>query len=124
MGGARPIPKWCPLMAGQALDVVVSYKGGLFTRDVRREVETAMTQEILEKVRQRQARQGKGLGAQRNTITMDQQPELRLVIRSTRIWPRTKGRAWIFKNVGIIRSMAYRVGQACVKRIALSMGGA
>ena len=122
-GERAPDPKWWRLMA-QGIDIQVSYSGGLFHRDVRRQVEDAMVNEILEKIRQRAPRQGKGLGAQRNTITVDQQPELNMIIRSTKHRPRTTGRAWIRKNLSIIRAMAPRVGRACCKRIALSMGGA
>lgn len=107
------------------LDVKVTVKGGIFKGDIPRIVERQVRQEILNHIEARTSRknQGKGIGARRNTISHSRE-RMELGIASTRIWPRTTGKAWQRKNIRIIKSMAPRVGKKAMERIAEELGGA
>lgn len=106
-----------------AIDVNVTLKGKLFTKKIDDVVKRAIVEEVLVKVDERfgRARQGRGLGAQRNTITR-QRRGLELEVRSTRVWPRTKGTAWTRKNIGTIKSMSGRVARKAATRIVEELG--
>ena len=104
------------------IDVKVTYKGGLFSADLTKVVEAEIHAEILDKVEERTARQGKRIGAQRNTIT-HKRNGLELGIASTLRHPRNTGRTWQGKNIGIIKSMAPRVGNKAGQRIAERLEG-
>ena len=70
----------------------------------------------LETIGKRLQRQGKGLGAQKNTLTRDTQP-LGARIESTLNFPRTVGTAWQQKNEAVAKAMAPRVFNNMAKRI-------
>ena len=70
----------------------------------------------LETFGKRMERQGKGLGAKRNTITRETQP-LGARAQSTLNYPRTTGVAWQRKQEAVMKSMAPRVLNKMVKRI-------
>ena len=106
------------------MDVNVTLRGGIFTKNIPREVQAAINGEIIRKVAERTQRQGRGLGARRNTILQDSISPLELHIGTTANFPRTRGTAWQRKNIGIIRAMAPRVGNRAAQRIADEMGGA
>jgi hypothetical protein len=107
-----------------AIDVKVTLKGPLFSRDLVNRNRKALHQEVIRKVSERMSRKGpqgsggRGIGARRNVVTQRQKAELELLVESTRIWPRTKGTAWTRKNIGIVKSMAPRVLRKAASRIA------
>lgn len=70
----------------------------------------------LETFGKRMERQGKGLGARRNTITRETQP-LGARAESTLTYPRTTGVAWQRKQERVIKAMSPRVLSKMVKRI-------
>lgn len=70
----------------------------------------------LESFGKRMERQGKGLGAQRNSIRRETQ-SLGARAESTLNYPRTRGSAWQRKQEGALKSMAPRVLNKMVKRI-------
>lgn len=103
------------------LDVTVS--GPFFDRDRRKEVEGAI-EEGIEKLGKRSERGGKGLGARRNRISREKfrNPQTRFTelgedVFSTRLSPRTTGRAWTNKNLRIWRAMAPRVFKSVLNRV-------
>jgi hypothetical protein len=100
-----------------SLTVNVTLKGPLFTEVITDVVERSIIDQSLHKFEPRLARGGKGIGARRNTITQDRQG-LTLEATSTLRPPRTKGKAWLRKNEGVVRGMAPRVLRATAKRIA------
>lgn len=102
------------------MTVAVTLKGPMFEKDVPRIIEKQIIHEILGKVEERTKRQGKGLGARRNTID-HQRRGLELTVDTSKIRPRTKGTAWQKKNVGIIKSMAPRVARKAAERIAAEL---
>lgn len=108
-------------MAATSIDVNVTLRGGLFGKNIPRAVEESLAGEVLAKVEERTRRQGKGIGAQRNTISHDRDG-LALRISSTLRFPRSRGSAWQRKNMAIIRSMAPRVMRKAAERIAREMG--
>lgn len=61
-------------------------------------------------------RQGKGLGAKKNTLTSVTKP-LTVTAHSTLNFPRTKGTAWGRKNESAIKGMAPRV----IKKVAANI---
>lgn len=61
-------------------------------------------------------RQGKGLGAQKNTL-MSTVDSLSLQTKSTTNYPRTVGTAWGRKNESIIKAMAGRVVKSAITKI-------
>ena len=61
-------------------------------------------------------RQGKGVGAQRNQISVDRQP-IGLTATSTLNYPRTTGSSWQRKNERILGAMAPRVFAKMGRRI-------
>ena len=70
----------------------------------------------LETFGKRMERQGKGLGAKRNSIRRETQP-LGALAESTLIWPRTTGVSWQNKQEAVLKSMAPRVLNKMVRRI-------
>ncbi len=68
-------------------------------------------------------RQGKGLGAQRNTL-MSQTRPLGATVTSTLKFPRTTGRSWGDKNVQIVTAMGPNVVRKMVSRIKARWAGA
>ena len=70
----------------------------------------------LETFGKRMERQGKGLGAKRNSIRRETQP-LGARAESTLIWPRTTGVSWQNKQEAVLKSMAPRVLNKMVRRI-------
>lgn len=70
----------------------------------------------LETFGKRMERQGKGLGAKRNSIRRETQP-LGARAESTLNYPRTSGVAWQRKQEAVIKAMAPRVLNKMVKRI-------
>jgi len=104
------------------MNVRIETNGGIFTKNMRRVVEEAVGAEIITKIEERTRRGGRGLAAQRNTITHERHADNELQIVSTAIWPRVTGRAWAGKNIGIIRAMAPRVARRTVERIAAELG--
>lgn len=99
-----------------AIDVSVTLKGPLFTKKIDDVVKRQLVAEVLTKVEERTRRQGKGLGARRNTISHERDG-LELNVESTRNWPRTKGTSWQKKNIGIVKAMAPRVMRKAAQRI-------
>lgn len=72
--------------------------------------------DALRTVETRVLRQGKGLGAERNTLSSELYP-LQMRVESTTVWPRTRGTSWGRKNVGIVRSTLTRALTAAVGRM-------
>ena len=70
----------------------------------------------LETIGKRMERQGKGLGAKRNSLTRETQP-LGARVRSSLNPPRTTGQSWQEKNEAVVKSMAPRVLAKMVKRV-------
>ena len=72
--------------------------------------------DALETFKKRVERQGKGMGASRNTLS----PEIRetgLRVESSLVYPRTVGTAWGRKNERILKGMGPRVMRKTVQRI-------
>ena len=70
----------------------------------------------LETIGKRMERQGKGLGAKRNSLTRETRP-LGARVRSSLNPPRTTGQSWQEKNEAVVKSMAPRVLAKMVKRV-------
>lgn len=68
-------------------------------------------------------RQGKGLGAQRNTLGATTRP-LGATVETTLNYPRTVGTAWARKNEGIAKAMSPRVFGKVISRIEQRWGEA
>ena len=104
------------------LSLDVTIKGPLVTKKVDKVVKDAIVAESLEKIRDRLTRKGaqgsggKGLGVKRNIIT-NAFRGLELEVDSTRIYPRTRGTAWLRKNTAIVKAMAPRVLRKTAARI-------
>lgn len=99
-----------------AIDVNVIVRGPLFTKKIDRVVKDALVAEVLTKVDERAKRQGKRLGALRNTITTHLDG-LMLTISSTMDYPRTRGTSYVRHQTRAIRAMARRVMQKAAERI-------
>lgn len=104
-----------------SIDVSVTLKGGLFGKNIPSIVEKQLVSEVLTKVEERTRRQGRGLGAKRNTVGHDRNG-LVLNIDTTFNHPRRTGASWQRKNIGIIKAMAPRVMRKAAARIAEEMG--
>lgn len=112
----------------KALDLTVTLRGGLFAGGIPQRVQAAMIDEVLRKVEERLLRppskRVKALGRLRNRLTADERKDARdlvLNVKSTRIWPRTRGTAWQRKNIAIVKAMAPRVANKAAQRIAAEM---
>lgn len=103
------------------IDVTVRLRGGLFWKNIPKVVQRQLVAEVLTKLEQRTQRQGKGLGARKNTVTHSMDG-LTLKLATTRIAPRTTGKSHQRKNIGVVRAMAPRVMKKAAERIAAEMG--
>ena len=103
------------------INVGVTITGPLFKKKISDEVKGALVAEVLEKVGKRMERGGKGLGAKRNIVSRETSG-LVMEVDTTKHRPRTKGKAWARKNVGIAKSMARRVLRKAAKRIVEELG--
>lgn len=65
---------------------------------------------------ERVERQGRGLGAKRNSLSTVKEP-LGAKVTSTLNHPRTKGTSWGRKNESIFKSMSGRVVKKAIERI-------
>jgi hypothetical protein len=106
-----------------SIDVTVTVSGPLMKARLNDNLKRAVYEEAFAKFEERinrrpgpRARRGRGLGMLRNTVTSERS-DLTLIETSTLIWPRTKGRAWTAKNIGIVKSMAPRVIRKVVARM-------
>jgi len=112
-----------------ALDVSVTLRGGLFEKNIDRVVEQALVGEVLTKVDERLMRKGthgsggQGIGVRRNIVTRRSRG-LELDYGSTRRNPRNTGKAWLAKNVRIVKAMAPRVIRKAALRMAAELAGA
>lgn len=104
------------------LNAIVTVKGPLFSKKIKGVVEAAIIEESIDKIRERLTRKGaqgsggKGIGVRRNTVTSRKQG-MEAEIESTLIKPRTKGTAYVRKNMGIAKAMTPRVVRAVAKRV-------
>ena len=102
-----------------SVDITVKLTGPLFSKSVDAVVKRAIVEEALDKVDERMERsaRGRGEGRKRNTVTRERR-DLVLSVNSTLIRPRTTGRAWTSKNMGIIKAMTPRVLRKVAQRAA------
>lgn len=123
-----------------SLDVAVTLRGPLFSKNIPKVVRDAIADEAIEKVGARMERGGRGQGAKvnritrrRNGLTMDVRSTLRdpnsIAQRipsfgrgatrrpNPRFNPRSKGTAWTRKNMAAARSMLPFVLRKTAKRI-------
>lgn len=113
-------------MAG-AIDVTVTFKGGLFKKDIPATTRRVLRQEVIDKVHARLMRKGaqgsggRGKGVLRNTVS-DRVGDMEVRVASTLRSPRTRGTKWIGKNIAITKSMAPRVLRRAAERLAAEMG--
>lgn len=105
-----------------AIDINVKVTGGLFSKDISKVVRAAVYEEVIDKLATRMERGGKGIGAKRNTISRPQREELQELVKSTRIWPRTKGTSWQRKNIAIAKSLVPRAAKKYAERVVRELG--
>ena len=103
-----------------AIDVHVSLRGGMFTKDIPSVVVKQLRHEVSQKVEERTARGGRGMGAMRNEVS-HRRDRLDVEAVSTLHRPRLTGKAWQRKNIGIVKSMGPRVLRKAAERIAQEM---
>lgn len=111
------------------IDVTVKLKGKLAIEGVAdRIVQKQIQHELIGAIGDRLTRKGSkgsggtGLGVRRNTITRAPDRFNTVELRSTAVFPRTKGTAWKRKNMGIVKAMAPRVLNKTARRIEEEMG--
>lgn len=119
---------------GVSMNVKIS--GPLFDKDIRKAVEDAVFDEVMQKVEERMERsarttRSKGrtlIGQQRNTVRTSSDG-LQFVATSTLNNPRNKGTSWVKKHIGaagfgkgILGSMIPHVARKAGKRIAGDLG--
>lgn len=108
---------------GSPLWVNVVVRGPLFSKKIDAVVKRALIAEVLEKIEVRLKRGGKGMGAKRNIVTAEMAfghvaaQAVGMEVKSTKKYPRTKGTAWVSKNVAIARAMAPRVLRKAARRM-------
>lgn len=113
---------------GSAAWVDVVVRGPLFDKKITQVVKTAMVDECLKKIEKRMKRGGKGAGAKQNIVTAEMafgaaaMNAVGMEVASTLRRPRTKGKAWVRKNVAIARAMAPRVLRKAARRMVAELG--
>lgn len=99
----------------------VKLRGPIFDKKITPLMEAIIYDNAIDSIGKRLARGGKGLGAKRNPINRERRGLTETVSSST-IRPRTKGTAWLRKNLAIANSMAPRVLRATATRIVEELG--
>lgn len=114
-----------------AIDLKVTLRGGLFSKDVERIAQKQIEHEVVRHVEERLQRGGKGLGEQRNEPPIIERRGFgELEVRYPRDGrgkfrpPRRTGGSKQRKQIGQVRAMAPRVARKAAERIAEELGGA
>jgi hypothetical protein len=118
------------------MDINVTLRGPLFTKKIDNVVKAAILEEgierigkeIIDKTERLKRSKKKGRGARANVVDrrtagLATSKDLEMTVTSEiGNFPRMSGKAWTYKNIGIVKGLAPRVLNKIARRITTELG--